>query len=249
MNNSVLAITPVGLLLAFLPVGVVMAILFRWSLGPGKVAYAVARMLLQLVLIGYVLNFLFTARHGAIVIGVLAIMLVASSWIAMRPLESTDPQVYLRALFAIGVAGLPILTLVTQGVIGVDPWYSPQYVIPLGGMIFAGAMNSVSLAAERQAAELALGRDTRQARIAGLRAALIPLVNSLLAVGLVSLPGMMTGQILSGVEPLVAARYQIVVMCMLFGSGGIASACYLWLAGRRFAAHEASTRREQETSR
>ena len=59
--------------------------------------------------------------------------------------------------------------------------------------------------------------------------ALIPLINSLLAVGLVSLPGMMTGQILSGVEPLVAARYQIVVMAMLFGASGLATACYLWL--------------------
>ena len=70
------------------------------------------------------------------------------------------------------------------------------------------------------------------AREEALQAALIPVINSLLAVGLVSLPGMMTGQILSGVEPLIAARYQIVVMAMLFGASGIAAACYLWFAGR-----------------
>ncbi len=64
-------------------------------------------------------------------------------------------------------------------------------------------------------------------------AALIPQINALLAVGLVALPGMMTGQILSGVDPLVAVRYQIVVMCMIFGSSGVAAACYLQAASRR----------------
>jgi putative ABC transport system permease protein len=73
---------------------------------------------------------------------------------------------------------------------------------------------------------------THQTRHNALQAGLIPLLNSLLAVGLVSLPGMMTGQILSGIEPLIAARYQIVVMAMLFGSSGISAACYLWLATR-----------------
>ena len=68
-----------------------------------------------------------------------------------------------------------------------------------------------------------------EARNRALNASLIPAINSLFAVGLVSFPGMMTGQILSGVEPLVAARYQIMVMCMIFGSAGIAAACYLFL--------------------
>jgi putative ABC transport system permease protein len=70
-----------------------------------------------------------------------------------------------------------------------------------------------------------------EARRAALDAALIPQINGLLAVGLVSLPGMMTGQILSGVEPMVAVRYQIMVMCMVFGSGGLGAALYLALAG------------------
>ena len=97
-------------------------------------------------------------------------------------------------------------------------------------MIFANAMNAVSLAAERFAAERSDGTDYATARNAAFQTALIPLINSLLAVGLVSLPGMMTGQILSGVSPLLASRYQIVVMCMIFGSSGISAACYLYLA-------------------
>jgi putative ABC transport system permease protein len=112
-------------------------------------------------------------------------------------------------------------------VIDVQPWYEPRYLVPLAGMIFASAMNAVSLAAERFEAERVGGKAYPDARRTALRAALIPLINTLLAVGLVALPGMMTGQILSGVSPLIASRYQIVVMCMVFGSSGIAAACYL----------------------
>lgn len=95
-------------------------------------------------------------------------------------------------------------------------------------MIFSNSMNSVSIAAERFSSELSAGLNRVEARRKAFDAALIPLVNSLLAVDLVSLPGMMTGQVLAGVSPLIAARYQILVMCMLFGSSGIAAACYLY---------------------
>ncbi len=99
-------------------------------------------------------------------------------------------------------------------------------------MIFANAMNSVSLAAERLEAELERETAYDQARNIAFRASLIPITNSLFAVGLVALPGMMTGQILSGVSPLIAARYQIMVMCMVFGSAGISSALFLTLVRR-----------------
>ncbi len=232
MGGQVLEISLPGLALAFVPVAVVMVILRRWSQRPGNVAYALARMLLQLLAIGYVLNFLFNTQQSWVIAGVLTVMLLTASWIAMRPLGRRNAAMYRRALLAIALGSLPVLLLITQAVIQVQPWYSPQYVIPLGGMIFAGAMNAVSLAAERQMAEGEAGKSPLQARNAGLQAALIPLVNSLLAVGLVSLPGMMTGQVLAGVDPLVAARYQIVVMCMLFGAGGLSAACYVWLASR-----------------
>lgn len=113
-----------------------------------------------------------------------------------------------------------------------DPWHEPRTIIPLAGMIFSAAMNAVSLAAERQHAELAANRPPRSARTTALDAAMIPQVNTLFAVGLVALPGMMTGQILSGVEPLLAVRYQIVVMAMLFGVSGMSAAMYLVLAER-----------------
>ena len=115
-----------------------------------------------------------------------------------------------------------------------DPWYEPRYVIPLAGMIFANAMNSVSLAVERLDSELTNEVSYKRAREIAFQASLIPTINSLFAVGLVSLPGMMTGQILSGVSPFVAVRYQVVVMCMVFSSAGISSALFLMLSRRHF---------------
>ena len=74
------------------------------------------------------------------------------------------------------------------------------------------------------------GDDYTTARDTAMQTALIPIINSLFAVGLVSLPGMMTGQILSGVSPLIAVRYQIMVMAMIFGASGIATAVFLLLS-------------------
>ena len=99
-------------------------------------------------------------------------------------------------------------------------------------MIFANGMNTISVAGERFEAELDGGANYVDARATALRAGLIPITNSLFAVGLVAIPGLMTGQILSGVSPLVAARYQIMVMCMVYGSAGISAAIFLyWVRG------------------
>ncbi len=111
-----------------------------------------------------------------------------------------------------------------------DKWYFPKYSIPIAGMIFANSMTSVSLAAERLASEISRGVDYVNARRVALQTALIPVINSLFAVGLVSLPGMMTGQILSGVSPLIAARYQIMAMAMIFASSGISTIMFLLFA-------------------
>lgn len=216
------------LVVAMLPAIVVVFILFRWTDDGRRAAYAVLRMLVQLVLVGYILSTIFESHRAALVLAVLAGMLAAASWIALGPLHVRQRANYVRALAAIAAGGVSTLILVTQSVLDLSPWFEPRYVIPLAGMTFANAMNSVSLAAERFEAERARQASYAEARQLAFRASLIPIVNSLFAVGLVSFPGMMTGQILSGVSPLVAARYQIMVMSMVFGASGIASACYLW---------------------
>ena len=155
----------------------------------------------------------------------------------MRTIHIPRRVLYLKSLGSIVLGGGIILILITQGVLALQPWYLPSYMIPLAGMIFANAMNSVSLAGERLEAEMKRDIPFEEARITALQASLIPITNSLFAVGLVSLPGMMTGQILSGVSPLIAARYQIMVMCMIFASAGIASALFLMMVRLDFEKH------------
>ena len=152
-----------------------------------------------------------------------------AGWVALNTLGKGKSSLYLPSLMAILLGGGLTLVLITQGVLRLDPWYRPSYMIPLAGMIFASSMTGISLAAERLNAELNNGSEYEAARKTAFRAALIPVTNALLAVGLISLPGMMTGQILSGVSPFIAARYQIMVMCMIFGAAGISTAFFLLL--------------------
>jgi len=223
------AITLLDIAIAFIPVLVTLVIVFFWSSNLKQASIALARMLLQLLLIGYALEFIFNADSQWIILAILSFMLLAASWIALGALPVKRSTLLTQSLAAIAVGGIFNLVLITQGVLHADPWYQPSVTIPLAGMIFSNAMNSVSLAGERLYSELGHHQDYARARNAAFQAAMIPLTNSLLAVGLVSLPGMMTGQILAGTSPLVAARYQIIVMCMIFSSAGISAAMFLWL--------------------
>jgi len=229
MNDSILIIPVTNLALAFVPVLAVAGILFRWSLDYRNALYAALRMLIQLLIIGYFLLFIFGSDSVWLVIAVVAVMVFAASWIALSSIVEKRRALYTRALLSIAVGGGFVLALITQGVLDLAPWYLPRYLIPLAGMIFANAMNAVSLVAERFHSEIQSHATYEQARDTAFRASLIPNVNTLFAVGLVAIPGMMTGQILAGVSPLIAVRYQIMVMCMLFGAAGLASACFLTL--------------------
>ena len=229
MTPSVDEIPFLRLSLSLLPVLVVLFVFFRWSIGSRTALHAVVRMVTQLALVGYVLTFIFGSNHPAVVLGTLTVMLVVASWIALRPLTSTRTSLYPSVFLSISIGGVLTLVLITQGVLAVDVWHEGSVLIPLGGMIFATSMNTVSLAAERFKAERERAVPYPEARQIALRSAVIPQINTLFAVGVVAFPGMMTGQILSGVEPLVAVRYQIMVMCMMFGSAGISAACFLQL--------------------
>jgi len=219
--------------LAFVPVMVVLIVMFRWSLAVSESAVALARMLIQLILIGYALNWIFAVNSSGLVLGLLSFMLIVASTIALRPLTRKKGwRDYGQALCAISCGGGATLAFIIYFVLDIRPWYQASSIIPIAGMIFAASMNAVSVAAERFVMETKHGSAPIVARNEAFKAGLIPIFNGLLAVGLVSLPGMMTGQILSGVPPLIAARYQIVVMCMITGASGISAAIYLHLVSK-----------------
>ena len=240
MDNPIITLSLAQLALAFVPVLITLGILWRWSFAIGNAMYALGRMLLQLLLIGYALAWIFGARDGVLILLILAIMLLASSWIALGTVKAHRRVLLLSSIGAITIGGGLTLVLVTQVVLQMEPWYLPRYMIPLAGMVFANAMTAVSLAAERLYAELEHTSDWEKARLIAYQAAMIPVINSLFAVGLVSIPGMMTGQILSGVSPLIAARYQIMVMCMIFSAAGISTAIFLTLCRGRLMAEKST---------
>jgi putative ABC transport system permease protein len=208
---------------------VVAFIYSRWQGSLNEVVIACTRMIIQLIAVGYALIILFANPSPWLSTLIIAVMLSIPSWIAVRPVRQLKGY-FLPALAGLGLAVVAHLILALGLIIEVNTWYEPRFIIPLAGMFFANTMNSISLAAERYASEL--NQQNPKAKITAFHAAMIPQINGLLAVGLVALPGMMTGQILSGVSPLIAVKYQILIMTMIFGCSGSGAAIMLQLIER-----------------
>jgi len=213
----------------FIPIVVVYWIYFKWSDDRVTIPYALTRMFLQLILIGYILTYIFETKNFFLIMVILAVMLIVASVIAMRPVASKEKRLYYISFVAIAIGGVVTLIFVVGGVLDLELWYEPRFLIPLAGMIFSNSMNSVSIAAERFQVEFARDAHYIESRNRAYQASLIPNINSLFAVGVVSIPGMMTGQILGGVSPIIAVKYQILVMGMIIASSGISTAIYLKL--------------------
>jgi len=200
---------------------------YIWVGNKTEIALATLRMSVQLILIGYVLTSLFSTNALWLLVLLVVVMMTAASLIARRNIRHKDLQTYLAILGAIALGGTFNLALVLWGVLDLENPLEARFVIPLAGMIYANAMNAISLCAERYDKERE-HHEKEKARAIAFKASMIPQINSFLAVGFVSLPGMMTGQILSGVDPLIAVRYQIVVMGMILSSGAMSNILYLY---------------------
>jgi len=214
------------LLYMAVPMGIVAYFYYKWVNDAKEVGYATVRMVVQLLAIGYVLDAIFHSKSPFVAVAVVLFMVSVSSMIALRNFKEKNFINYRDVFISIFIGGTANLLLVLAFVIDIKPIYTPMVMIPLAGMIYANAMNSVAQAAERFESEIEKV-SYEKARLFAFKASMLPRVNVLLAVGLVSLPGLMTGQILSGVSPLIAARYQIVIMSMVIGSSGISSVVFL----------------------
>jgi len=218
-------IPAINLLYLLIPVVIVGYFYFRWVGNKFEIFYASARMLLQLLLVGYLLAYIFEAKTSYMSVVIIIVMISAASIITLRNITNKGIQVYKSVFIAILVGGSSNLFLVIYFVLDLDSFAEPRYVIPIAGMLYANCMNAVSLVAERFEKESQL-HEYKVARATSFRVSFIPQINSFLAVGLVSLPGMMTGQILAGTDPIVAVRYQVMVMFMVLGSSGISTIIY-----------------------
>lgn len=193
-------------------------------------ANATLRTVVQLLGVGYILAVIFQLRNAIAVLLVLMVMLTIATITARNRIGKKIPQI-LPILFA-SLFFSTALTLIYTNflIIQPDTWYDPQYLIPLAGIVLGNAMNGAAIAGERLVSTinssrleietyLSLGATPQQAvttyRKEAIRAGLIPTLNQMMVVGIVTLPGMITGQLLSGVDPLDAASYQILIMIML----------------------------------
>ncbi len=211
---------------------------------------AALRTTVQLSLIGLVLNSVFATVNFWLVLLIWALMLAAAGYEVMsrQKVKVKGPARFMIGASSMMLSSFSIMVLILALVIKVEPWYSPRYAIPILGMLLGNTMNGVALAMNtfstlawnRRAVieqRLALGQPSGEAIEdiwrESVRTGLIPIINSMAAAGLVSLPGMMTGQILAGNTATDAVRYQILIMFMISSGTGFGVILSLWLMRRR----------------
>jgi putative ABC transport system permease protein len=231
-------------------VAVVIAVSVRQSLGIERdLAIGSARTVVQLYGVGFVLAAVFAAARWYWVVLILVAMTAAATQAAVSRLGKPLPGAGWIAAASLTLSTAVTLAYVIAVVVQVRPWWEPQYIIPIAGMILGNSMTSAALAGDRLQGDLRARADEVEARLAlgfsgpdavqpmvraALRAAMIPTVNGMMTVGIVQLPGMMTGQILAGASPLLAIRYQIVVVFMLAAATGLGSLFFVRWAALRY---------------
>jgi putative ABC transport system permease protein len=228
------------LLVALVLVAVAVLLAWRERVGYTKLLLVgTARTLVQLLAIGYVLRIVFfEVRAWWLNLAVLLLMVAVAAANAVRRQDHRTPGYASIAFRALLTGPAAVLAIVILLVLQVDPWFEAQYLIPLGGMIIAYAMNAITLLKNRFDSEIRLRRKEIEARLAlgatsrvaardavrqAYRAALLPAVNAMMIVGIVQIPGMMGGQIIGGADPLDAALYQMVVMFQLTAAAVLSS--------------------------
>ena len=238
---------PLALASLFIVVTGALSVVMR--LGVAKdLAISTVRMYVQLLALGFVLRWVFANNMPLVVLGILGVMLVAATRIVLKRSPDAPAGLFGSTLLSMAVTSIAITFAVTGLIVRVEPWWHAQYVIPIGGMIIGNSMSGIALVLERVFADLdarssevlsllALGATpweaARSSVRTALRAGLIPGINTLAAVGIVFIPGMMAGQVLAGTDPLVAAPYQIVVMLMIATADVLGSMCAVLLSFRR----------------
>ncbi len=250
MKTELIILSTLDLSLAALLVVILAALMHFQRLAlQGQLLISAVRSALQLGLIGLVLKSLFEHAELGWVLLIAAIMLGLAGYEVMSRQQRRLKGVWGYTVGAVSMflSSFSIAIFALLVVVQPEPWYAPQYAIPLLGMLLGNTMTGVSLGLDRLTqgmwrermmieARLALGHDWQtaiaQLRQASLRSALTPIINSMAAAGLISLPGMMTGQILGGSPPMEAAKYQLLILFLIAAGTGFGALGAVHLAAR-----------------
>ena len=205
------------------------------------------RTFLQLALLGYVLKAVFSINDPLIVLLLFSIMIFFAAKIISGRVQEKRVSYFLPVLASMFLSYMIINMFVMSIIVKVEPWYYPVYFIPIGGMIIGNSMNAISLSInswfkglkkDRDRVELflSLGASPKESTdhhfMESIKSGMIPSINALMSVGVVSIPGMMTGQILAGIDPLIAIKYQVVIMLILVGSTALSTVFALHIVRR-----------------
>lgn len=195
-----------------------------------NLSLATGRTILQLLVLGYVFDFIFALNNAWAVLAILAVMLTITAIVARNRISQKIPHVLPWVWGSILVSTALTLLYTNFFIIKPERWYEPRYVIPLAGILLGNAMNAAAIAGERLVStinaspleietHLSLGATPQQAvnqyRKDAIRAGLIPTLNQMVIIGMVALPAITTGQLLGGVNPLDAVSYEILIMFMI----------------------------------
>lgn len=248
---GVISLSPLDLALASTLILLLAAISWRMHFGiERRLLVSALRTTVQLSLIGFVLKVLF-ANATLLWVGLLALLMLL---VAGREVMARQERRF-AGLWGYGVGTLSMfISAFTVTVMALviliqpTPWYLPQYAIPLLGMLLGNTMNGIALGLDRLTttawqqrqvieARLMLGQTASTAisdiRRESMRVGLVPIVNAMAAAGVISLPGMMTGQILAGSPPLEAVKYQILIMFLIASGTGFGTLAAVWLGSKR----------------
>lgn len=214
-----------------------------------QVLWAAVRMVVQLLLVGLVLRWVFQLASPAATLAIVGLMIAAAAReVAARPSRRLKGGGNYRiSALVVGLSSMATVILALLTAIRPHPWYDPRYAIPLMGIVLGSVLNAASLGLDSFFEEVSSGRAAIEARLAlgatsrealaelirrSIRRGMIPIVNQMSAAGIITLPGVMTGQLLAGMDPLDAVKYQILLLFLLTGAGGLAAAGAVYLAAR-----------------
>ncbi len=213
-----------------------------------SLAWGTVRCVLQLGLIGYALGWIFAVDRPEMVVLIVGLMCLVAARTATRRTPNVSDFPSSLAFVSLAASTYLVMVIVCALIIRADPWYTARIVIPISGMILGNGLTGIALSIDRLYSEVRARRGEVETLLAlgaspwesvqdcvreAIRAGMTPTINSLMVVGIVSLPGMMTGQILAGVDPVEAVRYQIVVMLMITSAAAIGSMLLVGLSFRR----------------
>jgi putative ABC transport system permease protein len=237
----------VGLAALLILINGAISVLLKLALGRRLLLAAVCTVV-QLLLIGLVLEWVFRVDRWYVVLAMMLVMTLVAGVAAAQRTHVRYPGIWVRSVASVWAGSWLIAALAITVIVQVRPWYTPQYAIPLLGMILGNTLNGVSLGLDRLGEELAGRRNQVEALLAlgasrweaarpmvqrAVQTGLIPTINSMMVVGIVSLPGMMTGQILAGASPVEAVKYQVVIMFLIASATAMGTVTVVLLSYRR----------------